>query len=244
MGHVPVARHAADAIDRHSSRITPDDTQSKRGEDDTAMRGIQAAIRGTVGALVGTLAGAFLFSGSALALKPAADEKAKLKACEAQLCGVILNKAPAGGTLACTISKTWEKSKIVNGVKQKKISWTFGDAQCGVDLKVPHDAIIAALTQAKSEFNLQPHTIACVVERDKGTTDVKISMAPKITFKDGKAQKAWLNISKIEAPTIIKGAIWTVSKLEDNFGLFHGQLIKEINTFVHKKCAKRYKPKS
>jgi len=204
------------------------------------MRAIQAAIWSTVG----TAAGAMLFTAAALALSPAKDEKAKLKACEAQLCGLILKKAPSEGTLACKLTKTWEKSSIVNGVKEKKISWTFGDAQCGVDLKVGNDAVVAAMTKPTYEFKLAPHVIACVVERDKGVTEVKISMAPKITFKDGKAQKAWLNISKIEAPTIIKGAIWTVSKLEDNVGLFHGQLIKEVNGFIHKKCAKRYKPKS
>jgi hypothetical protein len=235
-----VARHPADAIGRHSKRLSLNDTQPERGKDHTAMRGIQAAILSTAGAL----AGALLLSGAALALSPAADEKAQLKACEARLCGLILNKAPAEGTLACTISKTWEKSKIVDGVKQKKISWTFGDARCGVDLKVAHDAVISALTKPTYEFKLATHAITCVVERDKGTTEVKISMAPKVMFKDGQAQKAWLNISKIEAPTIIKGAIWTVSKLEDNFGLFHGQLIKEVNAFVHEKCAKRYKPKS
>lgn len=204
------------------------------------MRGIQAAIWGTVGAV----AGAFAFASVAFALSPAADEKARLKACEAQLCGVILNKAPAEGTLACSLSKTWEKSNIVNGVREKKITWTFGDAQCEVDLKVGNDAVVAALTKPTYEFKLTPHAIACAVERDKGVTEVMISMAPKITFKDGRAQKAWLNISKIEAPTIIKGAIWTVSKLEDNFGLFHGQLIKEVNSFIHEKCAKRYKPKT
>lgn len=182
-----------------------------------------------------------LMVSSAQAISPKPDEKEKLKACEAQICGVILNKGPAEGTLAYDLWKTWEKSSIVDGVKEKKISWTFGDAQCGVALSLPNATIVSALTQSTHELKFAPHQVSCVIERSEGMTDVKIEMAPKISFRDGKAYKAWLNVTKIDAPTMIKGAIWTVTKLEDNFGLFHSQMIKEINKFMHRKCAKRYK---
>ena len=180
------------------------------------------------------------FATSALALTPVADEKEKLKACERDLCTLVLKKGPAAGDLSCKLSKTWEKSKIVNGVKEKKISWTFGDARCGVDLKVSHADIVAALTKPSHDFKFAPHTVSCQIERSDGVTEVKITMAPRISFKGGKASKAWLNVSKIDAPTMIKGAIWTVTKLEDNFGLFHNQMVSEINEFLHEKCAKRY----
>lgn len=181
---------------------------------------------------------------AANALKAGDDEKANLKACEARLCATILDKAPKTGTLACDLKKTWEKSKIVDGVKEKRISWTFGDAQCGVSLKLANDKIVSALTEASYELEFDPHQVSCKIERTDSVTDVQMTLKPKIAFKDGKAEKAWLNVSKIEAPTMIKGAIWTVSRLEDNFGLFHGQMISEINEFMHEKCAKRYRKKS
>lgn len=189
------------------------------------------------------LASAFIsatLATSALALTPAADEKDKLKACEQNICSLILKKGPAAGNLSCNLSKTWEKSKIVNGVKEKKISWTFGDARCGVDLKISNGDVVSALSKPTHDLVFAPHDVKCQIERTEGITDVNITMAPKISFKDGKATKAWLNVSKIDAPTMIKGAIWTVTKLEDNFGLFHSQMISEINEFVHEKCAKRY----
>lgn len=204
------------------------------------MKCFQSTLVGGGFAVAATMMSALVLATSASALTPAPDEKEKLKACEQKLCSVILKKEPATGDLACSISKTWEKSKIVNGVKEKKISWTFGDARCGVDLKVANADIVAALTKPTYELKLAPHTISCLVERSEGQTDVKITMAPKIAFKDGKSQKAWLNVSKIDAPTFIKGAIWTVTKIEDNFGLFHSQMISEINEFIGTKCAKRY----
>jgi hypothetical protein len=177
----------------------------------------------------------------AQALSPKPDETEKLKACEAQLCGVILNKGPTAGNLSCDLTKTWEKSRIVDGVKEKKISWTFGDAQCSVALSVPNDTIVAALTKPAHDLDIASHSVTCQIERAEEVTEVKIEMAPKIAFKEGKAHKAWLNVKQIDAPTVLKGAIWTVTKLEDNFGLFHSSMIKEINRFVHNKCERRHK---
>ena len=176
----------------------------------------------------------------ALALEIPADEKAKLKACEKQLCMIILKRETGGPDLSCDIGRTWEKSKIINGVKEKRISWTFGDARCAVNVKMPRSGIIDALTKPSYELALDKHTINGQVERTDGVDAVKIDMAPKMSFKSGKAEKAWLNVSKIEAPTLIKGALWTVTTIEDNFGLFHGEMIGEINKFIHKKCAKRH----
>ena len=73
----------------------------------------------------------------------------------------------------------------------------------------------------------------------EGNHAINVSLAPKIQLKDGKAAKAWLGITNIDAPTAIKGAIWTVAQMEDTFGVFHSDLIKDINKFVHEKCPKR-----
>ncbi len=61
---------------------------------------------------------------------------------------------------------------------------------------------------------------------------VSVQLAPKLQFKDGNVAKAWLGIGAIEASAVVKGAIWTAAQLEDTFGIVHGELVKEINTFV------------
>jgi len=175
-----------------------------------------------------------------IALETPADEKEKLKACEQQICSIILKKEASGGDLSCNLGRTWEKSKIVNGVKEKNISWDFGDARCTVDVKMGRQAVIDALTKPTYDLTVDKHTIKCQIERTEGITDVSLDMAPKMSFKDGKVQKIWLNVSNIEAPTLIKAGLWSVSKLEDNIGLFHSEMVEETNEFLHEKCAKRY----
>lgn len=188
-------------------------------------------------ALIGSLT--LATAASAQVIKPAADEKERLKACEATICETALTKKK-DGALSCSIQKTWTKSYIENGVRQKKISWTFGDAQCGVDIKLTNAQLASAVSEPKYTIQFEKHKVSCNIERENKMTTVNLMLAPKIEFEGGKAKKAWLNVSDIEAPTIIKGAIWTVAKLEDNFGLFHSDLISEVNEFLGQKCPRRY----
>ena len=76
----------------------------------------------------------------------------------------------------------------------------------------------------------------CEVEREKEVLNISVNIAPRIQFKDGKAVKAWIGVGEIQAPTVVKGAIWSAAQLEDTFGVVHGDLIKEINRFVYERC--------
>ena len=67
-------------------------------------------------------------------------------------------------------------------------------------------------------------------------TSVKITLSPKLTFKDGSVTAATLGVGTIEAPAVVRGVIWSAAKIEDNIGLFQGQLLKEINKFIHERC--------
>ncbi|MEO1281581.1 MAG: hypothetical protein AAFR75_07120 [Pseudomonadota bacterium] len=189
------------------------------------------------------LAGAAIFAATTLsahALEPIPDEAEKLKACEKNLCTMIITKDAAGDDLSCAISKTWAKEKISKGAESKSIDWGFGDARCTLDISVPRKSVVSSLTEASFDLEVPEQTVKCEIERGEEVTPINVSLAPKLTFKDGKAHKAWLNIGTIEAPAVVKGAIWTAAKLEDNFGLFHSDIIDEVNDFVHNECAKRY----
>ena len=175
----------------------------------------------------------------AAALEEGAKEKETLEACEKSICELLVKREAAGDDLKCELSKTWGKDKIKSGVEGKKIGWSLGDARCGVSMAVKRQSIVDALTKPEYELKLDPHTVKCEVEREKEITTINVSLAPKIQLKDGKASKAWLGITNIDAPTAIKGAIWTVAQMEDTFGVFHSDLIKDINKFVHEKCPKR-----
>jgi hypothetical protein len=176
----------------------------------------------------------------AFALEENPDEKKNLKTCEKDLCAMILSKDASGDDLSCAISKTWAKDKIEKGASTKSLSWGFGDARCTLDLTAARGSIVSSLTKPEHKFEMKPHTVNCQIEQGEDVTKIDVTLAPKVTFKDGKAAKADLNITKVDAPTVISTVITGAAWVEKNFSLFHGEMIDEINDFVHKKCAKRY----
>lgn len=183
------------------------------------------------------------WTAQATALDETAAEEAALKACEKSVCTMILGKEPKGADLACNVQKTWAKTKLDEG-RSKGISWGFGDARCKVDLKLSRADVIGALTKPKHKVFVRPHDVNCVIEREGQLQTVTARLAPKLVFKDGKADKVWINLESIEGPTDVKSTISAAAKLEDSIGVFHKPMIKQINKFIHQQCAKRYGPRS
>ena len=180
-----------------------------------------------------------VMAGSASALDEVKGEKEKLEACERNLCTILVKREASGGDLQCALQKTWAGSKIKEGVEQKKLTWGFGDVRCSIDVVAKRQDMLDALTKPDYEFKLGTHTVRCDVERDKEVMKVSVALSPRFQFKEGKAVKAWLGIGTIEAPAVVKGAIWTAAQLEDTFGIVHGDLLREVNRFVHERCPKR-----
>lgn len=187
------------------------------------------------------LAAAILLSmgiSPARALSPDENEKARLKACEQDICSIIVGRKPSGADLSCNLKKTWSKNTLRKGGKKSKVSWLFGDAQCQADIALSRATIISAVSDRKFVLKLPPQKVNCKVERSKELHPVNILIAPKIKFKKGKAKKIWLNLKKVNGPKDIKGLLWAVAKLEDSVGIFHKPMLKQVNKFLHNKCAK------
>ncbi|WP_295559047.1 hypothetical protein [uncultured Hyphomicrobium sp.] len=175
------------------------------------------------------------------ALEEPPDELPALKACEKRLCTMVLEKKPVGDDLTCDIQKTWAKSSLEGG-KSKGVSWGFGDARCTVDLKLQRSDIVAALTKPSHKVFVPAHQVKCVIERDGALKPLTARVAPKLEFKNGKADKVWINLEDIEGPEDVKSTVWTAAQLEDTLGIFHRPMIKSINKFLLKQCAQRYGP--
>ena len=67
---------------------------------------------------------------------------------------------------------------------------------------------------------------------------VKATLAPKIVFKGGKAEKIWINLLHVEGPTGIKATMSTAARLNDTIGLFHRTMLKAVNGYIYKHCPK------
>jgi hypothetical protein len=189
-------------------------------------------------ALVVTLAASVgAFSGPATAIEPRKDEKERLKACEKSLCTLIVSKRPVKGDLQCPLSKAWSKKSMKEG-SGKKLRWGFGAAKCEVDLQVPREMIVGALSAAEIKVTLPTHTVQCEVERENSIDKAQVTLAPIIELKDGRAKKIWVNVTDIKAPGVIKGVVWSAAQLEDSMGLFHRRMLKAVNKFISEECPK------
>lgn len=181
---------------------------------------------------------AAILAGPAQALDVKDSEYTALKSCEQQFCEIVLNRQQ--DNFSCRLQKTWVKSKIKESVERKKLSWTVGDARCHSTLSLTRLNIFTAATSPKWTVEFAPHVVHCDVEREAGVATVDVTLSPKILFRKGVAEKAWINVQKIDAPSGWKAALWTVAKLEDTVGLFHRDILKEINRLMHEKCPAEY----
>ncbi|HEX2842915.1 hypothetical protein [Hyphomicrobium sp.] len=175
------------------------------------------------------------------ALEEPPEELPALKACEKRLCMMVMEKSEKGDDFKCDAQKTWAKSTLEGG-ESKGVSWGFGDARCKANIKLERADIIAALTKPKHTVRIPAQEVNCVLDREGEIKPVVIKLAPKLTFKDGKADKVWINLETIEGPADVKSTIWTAAKLEDSLGIFHRPMIKSINKFLYRQCPKRYGP--
>lgn len=180
-----------------------------------------------------------LSANGARALEEKRGEVAAIEACDKRLCAILVQKNAKGDDLKCSLTKTWARSTIKEADSQK-LSWNFGDAQCSVEVNLSRASLISALTEDRRKLRLEPHTVNCVVEQNGKLEKVTATAAPKIEFRDGKADKIWINLKDVEGPAGIKATIHAAASLADTLGLFHKRMLKSVNRYIERHCPKTY----
>jgi hypothetical protein len=198
-----------------------------------------ASPRRALATLCFALLTALTYAAPARALDEEAGDAQKLKSCDERVCAMLLTKNPIGEDLKCELSKTWAKSTIKEA-ERRNLTWGFGDARCTVKLDVSRATVVAAVSSPEFKFFVPPHTVNCVVEQEGKLEKVKATLAPKIVFKDGKAEKVWVNLTNVDGPAGVKATLWTAAQLNDGIGIFHRPLLKAINRFIAKHCPTHY----
>lgn len=182
-----------------------------------------------------------LAASRAAALDVLPDEKAGREACERKFCAMVLDRKPTGPDVACDMTKTWDRTKIKKNGEKKAISWGFGDARCKIAFSFDRKDLLPALQEAKFTLRIPPQTIRCEIEdSEKTPRSLLVEAAPKIKFKDGRADKVWINVKDVKGESSMKNLVWAVAKLADGLGIFHKDTVREINKFIHKKCEQEY----
>jgi len=163
-------------------------------------------------------------------------EREQRKACKFAICAAFHNRKP-GDDVTCNVLKTWRKEQLDAMVAKAKVSWPWGSVKCTADIKLKRADLAKAMTEPKHETVLDKHKVSCVVDRDKeAPAEIKFDFTPKVQFENGKAVKASLNWGAIEAPTLVKGAMWTATATDNTFNVLQGSVVEDINDFIGPKC--------
>jgi hypothetical protein len=164
-------------------------------------------------------------------------EKAERLACRVSLCKILRGKEAAGSDIACHVVRTWRKEHLTKLISSLKITWPYEGVKCWSDISLKRADLIKAASDPKAEITLDKHTATCTVRHDKGdATEFKFDMTPKVTFENGKATKAQVNWGTIEAPSLIKSALWTATAADNSVGLLSSTITDAINDFIGKQC--------
>ena len=162
-------------------------------------------------------------------------ERESRKSCKVAICAAMRVRKP-GDDVSCNVVKSWRKEHLDKIVGKAGVSWPWGRVKCTAPIKLQRDMLIKALAEPKFEASIGQHEVHCEVERAEGKADIRFSFSPKVTFEGGKATKAALNWGKIEAPLLVKGAMWTATATDNTFNVLQGTVVEDINEFTAARC--------
>ncbi len=169
-----------------------------------------------------------------------AEEKAEResrKACKVDICAAFRKPSASGSDISCDVVKSWRKEQLAKLVGRLKVSWPYGPVRCMSAVKLKRADLHKAMTDEKYETQLDKHEVTCVVDRlTEPAADIKFDFSPKVAFEKGLAVRAKINWGKLEAPTLIKGALWTATAADNTVNILSSSLIEDINGFIGKKC--------
>lgn len=164
-------------------------------------------------------------------------ERELRKDCKVRICSAFHVRKPDGGDIACNVLKSWRKEQLTKVVEKAKVSWPWGGVRCVANIKLKRTELIKAMTEDRYETTLDKHEVACEVARENAEkAEIKFEFTPRVTFEKGKAVKAVLNWGKVEAPTLLKGAMWTATATDNTFNVLQSTIVEDINDFIGTKC--------
>lgn len=164
-------------------------------------------------------------------------EKDARKSCKVDICTAFRNPSAQGQDISCNVIKSWRKEQLIKMVAKMKVTWPYGPVRCTSDVKIKRDDLVQAVTQEKHTTQLDKHAVKCTLDSEKADArEIKFEFSPKVAFEKGKAISAKMNWGKIEAPTLIKGAMWTATAADNTVNMLSGTLIEDINDFIGSKC--------
>ena len=165
-------------------------------------------------------------------------EKEGRKACKLKLCDIIATKNPVGDDVSCDIAMTFREADLVK-MLGGKISWPWGKASCKAKLEMKREPLAKAMSEPSGEITMTTQKVTCTLDQ-KAKGDpyvVEISVAPKMSFENGKAVVGIINWGDASAPLFIYPVIYAGTGIDNSTNVLGPELVRMVNTFSTKKCA-------
>jgi len=215
------------------------------------MRFARAALIAAFAMLVSALPGATQDSGESPSPAAAADsgkqeltpeeraERQARKACKIKICDILATKDPQGDDVSCDIVKTWRESDITK-MLGGRFDWPWGKAVCQSKLDIKREQLVNAMTQANYEVALPEQKVSCTLaQKSEGEPyAVGVSIAPEVTFENGKAVSARLNWGEANAPMLAYALIYAGTGFDNSTNVLGPEVVRMVNEFTGKKCRK------
>ena len=172
------------------------------------------------------------------ALTPAEKAENKVrKACKIEICDILATRAPQGRDIACDIVKTWRTDDIVE-MLGGRIDWPWGNAVCKSKLRLKRAPLTKTMSEPSARIAMDSQTVSCALHQKIGKPYVvELDMAPKVTFKNGKAVSAEINWGEVSAPMLIYPVIYAGTGLDNSANVLGPEVVRMVNEFTGKKCA-------
>jgi hypothetical protein len=165
-------------------------------------------------------------------------EKEARKACKKTICDILATRDPNGADVSCDITKTWREEDIAK-MLGGKIEWPWGKAVCRSKLEIKRAALAHAMSETEYEVALEPQKVICTLaQKDEGEPyEVKLTLSPKVKFKNGTATEASINWGEASAPLFIYPLVYAGTGLDNQANALGPQVVRMVNEFVTRKCA-------
>jgi len=165
-------------------------------------------------------------------------EKEARKACKIAICDVLATKNASGPDIACDIVKTWREATITK-MLGGKFDWPWGKAVCQSKLVVKREVLSKAMSEASYEVVMPTQKLSCTLAQKKEGKPyaIDVSIAPKVSFDNGKAVEASLNRGDASGPMLVYALIYAGTGLDNATNVLGPEVVRMVNEFTGKKCA-------
>src|SRR4029078_4023820 len=94
------------------------------------------------------------------------------------------------------------------------------------------------MTQANYEVALPEQKVSCTLaQKSEGEPyAVGVSIAPKVTFENGRAVSARLNGGEANAPMLAYALIYAGTGFDNSTNVLGPEVVRMVNRFITKKC--------